>query len=85
VDMAATKTFSQIVLDSGTSTGDYPRGYQVFVSNDGTNWGSAIATGSGTGQVVTITFATQSARYIRVVQTGSVGNWWSMHEFNVYN
>jgi glucosylceramidase len=85
VDMASTKTFNQIVLDSGTSTGDYPRGYQVFVSNDGTNWGSAIATGSGTGQVVTITFATQSARYIKVVQTGSVGNWWSMHEFNVYN
>jgi len=84
VDMTSAKTFSQIVMDSGTSTGDYPRGYQVFVSNDGTNWGSAIATGSGTGQVVTVTFATQSARYIKVVQTGSVGNWWSIHEFNVY-
>jgi len=26
------------VFDSGASTGDYPRGYSVTVSNDGTNW-----------------------------------------------
>jgi len=35
--------------------------------------------------VTTITFATNSARYIRVTQTGSVGGlWWSIHEFNVF-
>ena len=84
VDMLSAKTFNQITLDAGASTGDYPRGYQVFVSNDGASWGSAVATGSGTGQLVTVTFTAQTARYIRVVQTGSVGNWWSLHEFNVY-
>jgi glucosylceramidase len=85
VDMGAVRTFNRIVLDAGASTGDYPRGYQVFVSNDGTNWGSAIASGTGTTQSISITFATQSARYLRIVQTGSVGNWWSIHELNVYN
>jgi F5/8 type C domain/Glycosyl hydrolases family 16/Carbohydrate binding domain len=84
VDMKATKSFNSISMDAGTSTGDYPHGYQVFVSNDSANWGSAVASGSGTSQLVTISFAMQSARYIKVVQTGSAGNWWSIHEFNVY-
>jgi F5/8 type C domain/Carbohydrate binding domain len=84
VDMKATKSFNSISMDAGSSTGDYPHGYQVFVSNDGSNWGSAIASGSGTTQLVTVSFATQSARYIKVTQTGSAGNWWSIHEFNVY-
>jgi uncharacterized repeat protein (TIGR02543 family) len=84
VDMGSAQIFSQIVLDAGSSTGDYPRGYQVNVSNDGSNWGSPVATGTGSA-VTTITFATQTARYIRVTQTGSAsGIWWSMHEFNVY-
>ena len=84
VDMGATNTFYQIVLDAGSSSGDYPRGYRVNVSNDGSNWGSAVATGTGSSQVTTILFATNSARFIRVTQTGSTSGWWSIHEFNVY-
>ena len=84
VDIGATNTLSQIVLDAGSSSGDYPRGYRVNVSNDGSNWGSALATGTGASQVTTIRFATNSARYIRVTQTGSTSGWWSIHEVNVY-
>jgi hypothetical protein len=44
-----------------------------------------VATGTGTSAVTTITFAMQSARYIRVTQTGSVsGIWWSIDEFNAF-
>ncbi|OJH42334.1 hypothetical protein BON30_03780 [Cystobacter ferrugineus] len=85
VDMQSAKTFNKIVMDSTGSNSDYARGYQVFVSNDGTNWGSAIATGTGSGPVITVTFTARSARYIRVVQTGTNSSWWSMREFNVYN
>ena len=85
VDMLSARTFNSITLDAGTSSGDYPRGYQVFVSNDGTNWGNAIATGTGTTQLITVPFASQTARYLRIVQTGSSGSWWSIHELNVYN
>jgi hypothetical protein len=86
VDMISAKTFRQITLDTTASAGDYPRGYQVFVSADGANWGSAIASGTPTTPVVTITFAAQTARFIKVVQTGSVSpNWWSLYEMNVYN
>ena len=86
VDMLAAKTFTQITLDAAGSAQDYPRGYQVFVSNDGVNFGTAIATGAPTTPLVTITFAAQTARYIKVVQTATLAsNWWSLYEFNVYN
>jgi chitodextrinase len=84
VDMKAVRTFNKIVMNSTGSDLDYARGYEVYVSNDGTNWGSAVASGAGTGPVVTVTFTTRTARYIKVVQTGSVSYWWSMREFNVY-
>ncbi len=85
VDMQAARSFKQVTLDAGPSTGDYPRGYQIFVSNDGANWGSAVATGSGMSALVRVTFTTQTARYIKVVQTGSASSWWSLAELNVYN
>ena len=85
VDMDSTNTIYRIVLDAGSSTSDYPRGYQVNLSSDGVNWGAPVATGAGSSAVTTITFATNAARYVRVTQTGSVGGlWWSVHEFNVF-
>ncbi len=83
VDMGATQSFSQITMDTGpSSTGDYPRSYAVHVSQDGSNWGPAVALGAGSGQVTTIDFATQTARFVRITQTGSSGWWWSIAEFN---
>lgn len=84
VDMGSTQSFSSIALDCGASGGDYPRGYQVFVSNDGTNWGNAIASGQGSGDYTVITFPTQSARYVKVVLTASTGSWWSIAEFYAF-
>jgi hypothetical protein len=73
-------------MDSTASPNDYARGYQVLVSNNGTWTGvTPIASGNGTGAVITVTFATQTARYIRINQTTNTpSNWWSIHEFNVY-
>ena len=39
IDMGTPQTFDRIVMDAGSSGQDYPRAYQVYVSNDGTNWG----------------------------------------------
>jgi len=85
IDMGSIQSFSSITLDAGSHIGDYPSGYQVFVSTDGYNWGNAIASGNDSGQVVTISFATQSARDIKVVLTANADNWWSICEFNVYS
>ena len=84
VDMGKTQSFSSIALDCGPSSGDYPRGYQVFVSNDGSTWGNPIASGQGSGDYTIITFAQQSARYLTVVLTASTGSWWSIDEFYTF-
>jgi hypothetical protein len=84
VNMQSPQTFDEITMDSAGSANDYARGYSVYVSNDGMTWGNPIATGTGTAALITVTFPTQTAQYIEVVQTGAADYWWSIAEFNVY-
>jgi hypothetical protein len=84
VNLGSSQTFNQIEMDSGGSTGDYARGYNVEVSTDGSTF-TSVATGTGTSSPETVTFAAQTAQYIRVVLTTGVSpNWWSIAEFTVY-
>jgi len=85
VDMGQTQTFNKVVLDSGSSTGDYARSADVYVSANGSAWtkvGSIVSDGQ---QIQLASFSTQTARYLKVVNTGSSGNWWSIAELNAYN
>jgi len=82
VDTKSAHNLRQITMDSGGYAGDYARGYQVYLSSDGVNWGSPVATGTGTGALVTVGFPARSARYVRVVQTGAASSWWSIVDFN---
>ncbi len=92
VDMLAQKTFNRVVIETSSLTfTDYARGVQVYVSNDGVNWGTAVGTAvgaAGTQYVVnslTINFASQTARYIRVtLNASSTGNWWAIGNFRVF-
>jgi hypothetical protein len=52
----------------------YPRGYRVEVSQDGANWGKAVAEGKGSGAHTSITFAPVRAKFVRVTQTDAVEN-----------
>jgi aryl-phospho-beta-D-glucosidase BglC (GH1 family) len=84
IDMGQTQTFNRVLLDAGaTWAGDYPRGYLLQVSSDGTNW-TTVTSGTGTAQSLLIQFPVQVARYLKIVQTGTSGNWWSIAELNVY-
>lgn len=83
VDMGQSNTFDAVTLNNVNSPSDFPHGYQLFVSNDGVNWGNAVATGTGTAATTTISVPMQTARYIRIVQTGSLSSYWSIDEFNV--
>ncbi|HEY4417456.1 MAG TPA: carbohydrate-binding protein [Verrucomicrobiae bacterium] len=84
VDLGSTNVFNKIVLNAVNSANDYPRSYQVTISNDGLNWSSPIASGAGTTGTTTITFTAQAARYLRITQTGSAnGTYWSIDEFNL--
>jgi len=85
VNMGSVQTFNQVILNSGSNTGDYARGYDVEVSNDGTKFTPVWST-TGTSSPETATFSQQSAQYIRILLTASAAsNWWSMTSFTAYN
>jgi HEAT repeat protein len=78
------RTFTKIVLECKQSGGDYPRGYEVYVSRDGQNWGKPVATGAGTNPVVEIKLPPSSGRFLRIVQTGKTdGLFWSIHTLEI--
>ncbi len=86
VDMQQAQTFDKIVLDNTWALWDSPDKYAVAVSADGNNWGSPIATGSGQLGITTISFPRQTARYIRITQTGQNAKYhWSIYEMDVYS
>ena len=82
IDLGESQNFSSVVLETEGNPDDFARGYIVSVSTDGSDF-TTVATGAGVGAVEEIVFAEQTARYIRIQQTGSVRNWWSIHELNV--
>jgi hypothetical protein len=87
LDLGSTQTFDRIRIDAGNSVNDFARGYQVLVSDNGTDWSTqpVLASGSGTGPVIDIQFGGPvTHRYVRIVQTGSSSYWWSIAELNLY-
>ncbi|MFK7861886.1 MAG: discoidin domain-containing protein [Granulosicoccus sp.] len=65
---------------------DYPRGYEIHLSDDGINWGDAVASGEGSDDGNTdIFFTRQPAQFIRVTQTGGDAfYWWTIHELTAF-
>lgn len=89
VDMGALVTLNNVTTDTAKNTtdeDDWARGYSLQLSRDGSTW-STVATGVGTRKATTIGFTAQAARYLRLNQTGSAGNWWSIGELTagLYN
>jgi mono/diheme cytochrome c family protein/glucose/arabinose dehydrogenase len=83
-EFPAETLISGVILDAGSSRGDYPRAYQVEISSDGTHWNQTVAKGKGDGPLITITFPPIKARAVRITQTdSSPGSYWSIHEFEV--
>ena len=84
VDLGDRETFRRVVLDTGASTGDFPRSWTLQVSNDASGW-RTLAGGTGTGQLTTIDVPRTHARYLRVVSTGSADSWWSVADLRLYD
>lgn len=85
IDLGSKQNFSRIVLDTTASQFDFPRGYKVKVSNTGQYW-RTVATGAGTNPTTSISIGQESARFIRITQTGEDNqHWWSIHEMAVFN
>jgi len=85
VDLGQRQPVRQIVLDTGTSTGDFPRGYRVTVSTDAIHWSTEVASGVGDGQFTTVNVAGSPVRYVRItVTTAAPNNWWSVADIRAY-
>ena len=82
VDTRQPVTFNTVILDTSGSANDWPSAYAVYVSDNGTDWGNPIATGTQPSSVVVIKLPVQTKRFVRIVQTGSGKTlYWSIHEF----
>ena len=84
VDLSESLTFNTIELQSESSPNDYPRSYEVYVSNDGENWGDPVASGEGNSTTTSIVFNDLTASHVQIVQTGSADEWWwSIDELHI--
>lgn len=85
VDMKTLQTFERIELDYTSAQWDSPKKYEVYVCNDGMTWGQPIATGAGMPGITSVSFPSQTAQYIRIIQTGTDRQYhWSIFEFDVF-
>lgn len=79
-------TVSSVTLDAGSAYYDAPAAYKVELSTDGTAW-TTVATGKGNVNnraAIVATFAKTTARYVRILQTGTnTANWWTVMELTI--
>lgn len=85
VDLGYETNVEEIWLDAGPVGTDQPRGYEVYVSLDGENWGDPVVTGGDPRQrVFTINLPPTYGRHVKIVQTGGgVSNFWSIAQMRI--
>jgi glucosylceramidase len=93
VDLGRADRIREVVLDAGPATygwpnevapsGDYPRGYRVSVSTDGTHW-AVVRDGVGTGQLTTLKVPHRRIRFVRATLTTGDAHPWQIADVRVY-
>jgi hypothetical protein len=85
IDMGSNRTVAMVTVQTPSgNTWDYPRGFTLESSTDGTNW-TTLATGIAYGWKRPISVTPTTARYLRITQTGSAPQWWTIDEVTVYS
>ena len=84
MDLGHPEPVRKIVYDTGVNRGDYPRGYTVTVSSDGSTWRTAVASGSGTGRFTVVGLGGSTVRFVRMTLTASSDSWWSVADVRAY-
>jgi hypothetical protein len=86
VDFGVPTAISEVTLYS-SAAGDYPRGYEVIVSDTHANTaGTPAATGTQAANINTIEIPfgnVVTGRYLLIVLTATADVWWSVHDLNV--
>jgi glucosylceramidase len=84
VDLGHLRRLRQVVFDTGASVGDYPRGFAVDVSADGTTWRTVVANASGAGQLTSVPLDGAPVRLVRMTLTAASSSWWSVADVRAY-
>lgn len=85
IDMGTNRTVAMVTVQTPSgSTWDYPRGYTLEVSTNGSTW-TTVGTGIAYGWKRPISVAPTTARYIRITQTGTAPQWWTIDDVTVYS
>lgn len=83
VDLGAAMPINRVILKWEAAFG---KAYQIQVSSNNQNWTPVVTQSNGTGGVETITFATTTARYVRMFGTARGTVWgYSLWEFEIYH
>jgi glucosylceramidase len=84
LDLGRAYAVRRVVLDSGTDVADFPVGFRLSTSADGVRWSRPVASGRGQGQLTVIDLPAVHSRYLRVEQTSTAAQWWSVADLRVY-
>ncbi|HTJ79357.1 MAG TPA: discoidin domain-containing protein [Rariglobus sp.] len=82
LEMDRAHLISKIRVDTRGSANDYARRFKLYLSTDGTSWGDPVVSGRGESDL-RIGFRPQTAKFIRFVNLGEPGGFWSIHEIQV--
>lgn len=74
--------FKSLTFDTTGSDGDYPKGYELYVSDDGKSWGEPVAKGKG-ATVTNIPEINKKAKFVKLLFTEGRGGWWSIHNLKI--
>jgi hypothetical protein len=84
IDLGKSYELSRISLDTSGSDNDFPKKYELRISEDGDKWSNPVAVGDGR-TVLPIDLPPKTAtRFLRIVQKTNQGGFWSIHELKVY-
>ena len=83
VELPETTELAGLIVDAGSSKNDYPRGYKIQFSDDGNTWAEPVAEGKASEARLALDFAPQSARFVRITQTGKHRLFWSIHQLDL--
>lgn len=85
IELPEATDMAGLVLNTATSRGDWPRGWKIELSQDGTTWDPPVLEGASETSVTEFPFPkTERAKFIRITDTGKVDRlYWSIHELQV--
>jgi len=67
INFNSVKTFNTIVMDSTAYPDDYPRGYDILVSLDGSNWTTIASDFAYLESEIRVVFPVQAAQFLQVI------------------